>query len=160
MDDKPSPKWLDKYDIVDPTHVGDLETHSAINEFQHKMPRHEAEAKAYQDYIKERTVDSAAHHLTGMKAAQGAGDMDSARRHGIMYQTALKKLGHPEIGEPPPEVKNKMKHDPDKIYRYKGHEADSLLAEPVEKSEERFTREDVKKILKEQLLKAIGNRAK
>jgi hypothetical protein len=154
MDKKPMHRWLDRYDVTDPEHINDLETQSAIHEFQDRMPRHEAEKKAYDSYLRERTVDAAAHHLAGMKAAQGAGDMDSARRHSVMYTASLKKLGHPEIGEPPPEVLNKLKHDPEKIYRYKGHDADSFVAEPKEETQK--SEDDVRlAVLKKHILGAV-----
>jgi len=157
-ENKPKAKWLDKYDIADPEHVSDLETQSAIHEFNHKLPRHEAEKKAYDDYIQERTEESAAHHLAGMRAAQGAGDMDAARQHGALYQMALKQLGHPEVGEVPTSITNRLKHQPPKLYRFKGHDSDSFLAGGKEdrKDNEPTMAKSVAKVIVEKLLKAAG----
>ena len=157
---KPKAKWLEKYDISSPDHVNDLETQSAIHEFNHKLPRHEAEKKAYDDYVRDRTLEAAAHHLAGMRAAQGAGDMDAARQHGTMYTLALKQLGHPEVGEVPTEITNKMKHEPSKLYRFKGHDSDSFLAGGKEdkKDNEPTMAKNVAKVIVEKLLKAKSAR--
>ena len=146
-------KWLDKFDIVDPDHVEDLETHAAIKEFTHKLPRHEAEEKAYEDYKKDQIEYSAAHHLAGMKAAQGAGDNDAARMHGTLYQTALKQLGHPEVGEVPTSIANKMKHEPSKVYRFKAHDSDAFLGDSAKPKEEQSLAKSIAQVVVGRLLK-------
>lgn len=118
-----SPKWLNRYDIVDPEHVQDLETRAAIHEFGNKKPRDEAEQTAHKEYIKERRTEAAAHHLAGQKAAMAAGDRDSAEKHGILYSLHVKALDHNPIDAVPAEVANKAK-DVGKLYRFKPHKGD------------------------------------
>jgi hypothetical protein len=120
------PKWLDQYPIVDADHIHHLETLAAIKEFHDKVPRHEAEAAAHGEYKKDQQAEAAAFHLTGMKAAHAAGDMDSAKKHGVMYSLSMRALGHDPVGEPPHEVANKMAHETPKIYHFKAHAADAF----------------------------------
>lgn len=120
------PKWMGRYPIVDADHVHNLETMAAINEFSHKMPRDKAEEEAHRTYMREQLIEAAAHHLAGIRAAQGAGDTDSIKRHGVMYQLAMKGLGHDPLGEPPAEVVQHMKHQPQSVYKFKAHPADAF----------------------------------
>lgn len=124
MDSKVAPKWKDKYPISDAEHVHHLDTLSAINEFGSKMPRHEADDKAYEQYKKDRLLESAAHHLTGLKSAHAVGDMDTAHKHAVMYSMAMKAMGHSPTGEVPDEVSNKAKHEPQSITKFKPHKSD------------------------------------
>lgn len=124
---KPKAKWLEKYHVSDESHIPDLDMGAGINEFKHKMPRHEAEKKAHEDYTRERVLESAAHHYSGMKAAKATGDQKSATQHSAMFITALKYLGHPSVGELPEEIKNKLKSQPSKVYNFKGHGSDVFL---------------------------------
>lgn len=124
--DEKFPKWQGKYPIVDADHVHGLETAAAINEFSHKMPRHEAEEKAHGQYIREQLVGAAAHHLAGIRAAQGAGDVESVKKHGLMYQLAMRSLGHNPMEEPPAEVLNHKNHELQNVYRFKAHPADAF----------------------------------
>lgn len=127
MDNKIAPLWKDKYPISDAEHVHHLDTLSAIHEFGSKLPRHEAESKAYEEYKKDRHTESAAHHLTGMKAAHSVGDMDTARKHGTMYGLAMKALGHNATDEVPDEVANKAKYEPSGVTKFKPHKSDLFL---------------------------------
>lgn len=127
MVDNKEPLWLEKYPISDPDHANGLEIRSALNEFSGKLPRHEAEAEAHKGYLKDQAVDSAAHHYNGMKAAIASGDDDSSKKHSIMYALSMKALGHESPLEQDPEVLNRAKHTPAKIYKFKYHQADSLL---------------------------------
>ena len=128
-------KWLDKYPILDDDHVHGLEARAALNEWAHKLPRHEAEAEAHKDYIKDQLTEGASHHYLGMKTAHAAGDTDSALKHGIMYKLALNALGHKDTIKPPPEVENKAKHTPSKgLYKFKYHPSDSLLLQDNQES--------------------------
>lgn len=110
--------------IADPEDVHDLEQRAAIHEFNDKMPRHEAEEHAYVNYVKEKRLEAAAHHLAGMKAAHGTGNMDEARKHGVMYELHLKALGLNPAGPVPPEVSAKAQRLDDKLYHFKPHAAD------------------------------------
>jgi hypothetical protein len=138
------PKWQGKYAIVDADHVHNLETMAAINEFAHKMPRHEAEEAAHKQYMREQLIEAAAHHLSGIKAAQGAGDTESIKKHGLMYQLAMKGLGHDPMGEPPSEVTEHMKHQPQNVYKFKAHPADAF-AMPMWQHEIVGTKESIQK---------------
>lgn len=101
-----------------------LETDAAINEFHHRMPRHEAEEKAHKDYVRKQHIEAAAHHLNGMKAAQSNADIEDAQKHGMMYERHLKALGH-EPGPVPAEVQQAAK-SPDRkpLYKFKAHHGD------------------------------------
>lgn len=134
--------WMDRYPITDPKHTHDLETGAAIHQFMSRLPRHEAEALSHAEYKKGQIVESAAHHLSGMKAAHAAGSMDEAKKHGVMYALALQQLGHDPVGPVPPEVSGKTKdlETTSPVYRFRAHKADtySIPEEPaaVQKSEE------------------------
>lgn len=124
---KPSKKWLDKYDISHEDHIPGLEVRAAVAEWHDKLPRFEAEAKAHADYTKEELENAAAHHFSGVHAAHAAGDTESAKKHGVMYLLAMKALGHKDVLNPPPEVQNKAKNSPSKVYKFKNHISDQFL---------------------------------
>jgi len=128
MTDKTQPKWLDRFPIAHADHVPDLETRAACHEFISKLPRHEAEQKAHDDYKHDQLVDCAAHHYVGLQAAHAAGDKDVAKKHAVVYALAIKQLDpkHNPAGEPPDEVMTRAKNTPAKIQRYKAHLADSF----------------------------------
>jgi hypothetical protein len=71
--------------IVDAGHITDLETAAALHEFRDRMPRNEAEDRAHTAYRRDHHLTGAAHHLNGMRAAQAAGQMEEAKKHGAMY---------------------------------------------------------------------------
>jgi hypothetical protein len=124
---KISPEWMGRT-VLDPVHVDDLEQRAAIHEFQDKMPRSQAEDLAHATYRREHHVQGAAHHLQGMRAAQAAGQMDEATKHGAMYALHLKELGHDPHAEPPTEVRQRAENpDRDKLYRFRAHKADTFL---------------------------------
>lgn len=129
------PQWLERFPILHQDHAHDLETRAAVNEFQHKMPRHEAEASAHKQYVQDQLEDAAAHHLLGMKASQGAGDMHAARKHGVMYGIVMKQLGHNPLDAPPPAIAGKAKTQPPQLYSFKPHKADAFAIHDTEKSE-------------------------
>lgn len=129
-----APKWLGKYPVVDADHLQDLETRAAIEEFGHKKPRHEAEAKAHDDYRRDQLSDAAAHHLVGLTAAHAAGASDDAKKHAAMYGVALNALGHEDVMNPPPEVTSKAKHTPAEVYKFRAHKGDAF-ALPEHKEE-------------------------
>jgi hypothetical protein len=133
-----APKWLDKYPVVDADHLQGLEQDAAIHEFGHKMPRHEAEARAHSEYRTSQLSEAAAHHLVGLTAAHAAGATDDAKKHAAMYGVALKALGHDDVMNPPPEVASKAKHTPAEVYKFRAHKGDAFaLPEHKEETEEK-----------------------
>lgn len=126
MNPSPTVSWLGR-PILDNAHVGQLELLAAANEFRDKLPRHQAEAKAYLDYVKDQRTEAVAHHLAGIKAASATGDMETARKHGAMYETHMKALGHNPMDAVPPEVMAKLNspHRPNPT-RFKAHVGDSF----------------------------------
>lgn len=133
---KEAPHWFGR-PIVSADDVHDLDTRAAIYEFNAKEPRHQAEQHAYDDYVKERRLDAAAFHLSGMKAAQGAGQMDEARKHGMLYELHLQALGMNPMGPVPPEVNAKLRaEDSAKVYKFKSHRGDFYALQDATKPEE------------------------
>jgi len=130
--------WMDKpeYPLTHADHGRDLEIDAAINEYGHRMPKSKAESRAYEKYKRGQHVSAAAHHLAGMKAAQGAGDMEAARKHGLMYNLHSKALGHEPVGPAHPEVVAEMGKKPAKVYRFKPHRGDMLALHDREKPQE------------------------
>lgn len=130
--------WLGK-PIVSEDDKPDLEQRAAINEFGHKMPRHEAEAKAHEEYVREKRMDAAAHHLAGMRAAQGSGEMQEARKHGALYEMHMQALGLDHMGPVPAEIQARIGKTDQKVYKFKAHKGDLFALdkkpEPVTKSE-------------------------
>ncbi len=137
------PKWMGKYPVLDTTdisgarpHEDDLEMRAAINEHHHKMPRHEAEKKAWEDYRREQIVTTAAHHYNGMKASAAAGSEEDAKKHGLMYLLALKHLGHDDPVRPPDEVLERAKNSSsNEVGKFKAHKGD-VFTMPEEPEEE------------------------
>lgn len=154
-------KWLDRYDILDAEHIPGLETTAAIHEFSNKMPRDQAESCAYADYVKERLIECAAHHLSGMRAAIATKDEKVAKRHGMLYHACLRELGYPDVGPVPKDIENKIKHETPKVYNFRGHDAD-IYVNKLNKSEsdlcqELFGIEDPYRALAKLLVqKALG----
>jgi hypothetical protein len=109
----------------------DLERAAAVNEFSGKLPRDQAEEKAYADHVHTQHVKAAGHHLAGQRAAKGVGDMAAARKHGLLYEMHVEKLGHDKYGPVPPEVK--AIHDSlvsgGQAYTFRPHGGDSFLLE-------------------------------
>jgi len=129
------PQWLGRYPMVDAEHVHDLDTRAALKEFHEKMPRHEAEAAAHKDYVHDQLVEAAVHHLTGLKAAHAAGDMETAKKHGVMYGLCVKRIDPKAniAGEPPPDVATRAKNSPGQGFRFRAHAGDAFAL--PEKSE-------------------------
>ncbi len=123
------PTWLGR-SIVHNDHAKELELNSAVNEFGLKMPRAQAEDHAYGEYVKGQHVEAQAHHLAGIKAADGAGDKEASRKHHMMYDLHAKAMGHEPIGAPHPDVKALMDKGGQKIYKFKAHRGDAFAIEP------------------------------
>lgn len=132
---KMPPTWLGKHPLLDQRHAHDLEQAAAINEFHHKMPRDQAEAAAHDEYRKTHHTAAAAHHFAGVRAAQGAGDMEEAKKHGDLYAQHMKALGHDPYG-PVPEHIRLQAADPQhtKVYRFANHGGDQFLGQALGKS--------------------------
>lgn len=126
MTDKPTAMWLGRYPMTDPAHAGDLEQRASIHEFSSKLPRHQAEERAHEDYKRDQLVEAAAHHYSGMRAAHAAEAPEEAQKHGAMYILALRAMGQTNSIYPPDEVTAKAKHLPNSVYSFKAHPGDGL----------------------------------
>lgn len=126
------PEWLGR-PIGHSDHAQQLELDSALNEFGSKMPRQQAEDEAYKQYLfhptKGQHALAAAHHLAGMKAAHGAGDMEAARKHSLMYGLHTKALGTDDSGVPPKGVQQILNSAPPKVYKFKAHRGDAFAVD-------------------------------
>lgn len=116
--------------VASKAHKKLLEIDAASNEFKHKMPRKEAEGKAHEAYVHAQHVESSAHHLAGMNAAKAAGDPESAKKHWALYSLHSKAIGHPEVGEPHPEVKKLMDAGVKGVYKFSAHKGDIFALKP------------------------------
>lgn len=128
-------EWLGRKIISNDDH-DDLETRAAIHTFHSGLPRHEAEEKAYQDYKRDKLIDSASHHLKGLKAAHAIGDLTAAKKHGMMYMLALKGLKHDDGMNPPKEVLDRHENMPKEFQKFKAHPADLYLIEDKDESKD------------------------
>jgi hypothetical protein len=129
----PKHSWMGKR-IAQENHAEDLEHRAALHEFEGGHPRSEAERMAYDDYAQEHHEQAAAHHLRGMRAAQGSGDMDESRKHGIAYALHMGALNLDSMDEVPKKIRD-LAEDPEKKshYKFKTHPADALLmSEPTD----------------------------
>lgn len=128
-----------QWPIFTPDDEKDLYRRSVVKEFHEKKPRRIADGESYAEWRKEAHAKAAAHHLRGMKAAQGAGDMKEARKHGDMYNSHLRILGEDPYGPVPESVKKHAGINEDSsFYHFKPHNSDSLIVkneENMEKSE-------------------------
>lgn len=110
------------YPIAHPDHIPSLDQAAAIYEFQHGIPKGQAEARAHADYVRKQRVEAASHHLQGARAAAAAGDMESARNHNAMYELHSKALGF-EPASVHPDIVGHMLGNPGK-YKFKAHRGD------------------------------------
>ena len=126
--------WQSKR-VLHPDHVSGLDLSAAKYEFGNKMPRDQAEGRAYEDYVKEQRLDAAAHHLAGAKAARAAGDMQAAQKHGALYHAHLEALGMQPVGPVPPEVTQRLAALQG-VYKFRAHTGDllTLAPDPAESS--------------------------
>lgn len=129
------PMWKGKYPMSDTTHVDDLQMRSDVYQHMHRLPEHEAQARAHADYRKDQIFAAAGHHWNGMKAASAAGNVDAAKKHGVMYTLALHQLGHKDPMSPPPEVLEAAKDPKSKIARFQAHPGDAYSMPPEEPEE-------------------------
>lgn len=123
-DKKAVPQWMGK-PIVNESHHGDLEQRSAIHEFSNKMPRADAEARAYEEYVTDHRQRAMAHHLDGLRAAEAVGDKESAFRSWLLYDMHAKALGLDSVGPVAPEVQKHVDAEDKKSrVKFKAHPAD------------------------------------
>ena len=116
----------------------DLYNRSVVKEFHEKKSRHQADAEAYYDWRREQHAKAAAHHLRGMKAAQGSGDMEQGKKHGLLYNHHMNMLGHDPYLSPPEEVSRHIGAEPtESMYKFKPHPTDSMTyhSDTLNKSE-------------------------
>lgn len=138
MADKGGGKWLDRYPITHPDHAHDLEQRAAELEFNDRLPRHEAEDRAYSEYKKETHYRGAAHHLRGLRAAQSSGDREDARKHDAMLSLHAKAAGFDPYQEVPAELHQYMhSEDPEPVHKFKAHRGDMLVLDDHKKSVEK-----------------------
>src|SRR5690349_1343683 len=116
-------KWKDR-DILDPADKDDLETRAAIHQFHDALPSHEAEEKAHEGYKRDKLIEAAAHHLKGLTSSHAVGDMETAKKHGLLYKLALKELKHDDHLNPPEEVMDKVKNSKEELHKFKAHIGD------------------------------------
>lgn len=147
-----NPEWR----IFHADDANDLYQRSVVKEFHEKKPRHVADAEAYSDWRTEAHAKAAAHHLRGMKAAQGAGDMEQARKHGEHYNLHMAALQEDPYGPVPDSVKRHTGETPtgNSIYNFKSHPVDALAIAPpppaaVQKAD--VSEDDIRKSLLELL---------
>jgi predicted xylose isomerase-like sugar epimerase len=127
MDDD---KTWQGHPVASKAHKKLLDIESATNEFRHKMPRKEAEAKAHAAYVHGQHVEASAHHLCGINAAKAAGDDESAKKHWAFYDLHSKAIGHDPVGEPHPEVKKLVDAGVKGVYRFNPHKGDIFALKP------------------------------
>lgn len=134
------PMWEGR-PIVDEAHAGDLSAHAASLEFDHHMDRHDAAQSAHEHYVRDQRMGAAAHHLAGIGAAQGAGDLEESRKHGAMFELHMRALGLDPAAPVPQEIQAKLASiDKKKLFRFKPHDADQFAisertSEPLGKAE-------------------------
>lgn len=125
-------RWRDRFEVLGDQDAPELEAAAAMHEIGEGMPRHAAEERAHRAWLARQLTHAAAHHLAGTRAAHAAGDQDAATRHATHYAVAMKALGYPVVGEPPPEIAA-LARDPrhTQVVQFKGHPADGLLLEAL-----------------------------
>lgn len=127
------PMWMGR-PIAAHDHAQQIDLDAAVNEFGMKMPRGQAEDEAYKQYLyhpaKGQHAQAAMHHLTGMKAAHAAGDMEAARNHSLMYNLHAKALGKSPV-DAARELQQHIK-DPAKVYKFKAHRGDAFAVQSPE----------------------------
>lgn len=117
--------------ILEKDHGFDLDRSAALYEFKNKLPRQEAEEAAYSAYKRAQSLEGAAFHLAGMKAAKAVGAKEDAIKHSIAYGLHMKNLGLDPISEPPEEIKSRMdKHS--RVYKFSPHDSDLLFVDKDE----------------------------
>lgn len=117
--------WKDNI-IVDDKDKEALEYASAKNEFIRKMPRIEAEQKAYSDYKKQKHLEAASHHLSGLREAASKGDRESGEKHHALLILHRQALGENPDSEPGPNISSGKQTK--EWVKFKNHINDILLS--------------------------------
>lgn len=127
--------WLG-HPILDEKHIPDLEQKAAFYQLHDDLSKEEAEKKTYAEYTKARRAEAGLHHLKSAKMALLAGDQETARKHGLMYQLHNKALGGDAIGPAHPDIVGLSGQPTDKKHPFKSHDGDIYIGD-LEKSEDR-----------------------
>jgi hypothetical protein len=131
MDDK-TPKWRNTYPVLALEDHDLLDTNSSVKEFRGGLSKEQAESEAHKDYLKNHAIDSAAHHLLGMRASTATGHEPAAKRHGQAYSLAVKHLGLNPTDTPSKEILDRAKNIEKNPYSFKAHQADGFFVPKVE----------------------------
>ena len=129
--------WLGKHPLLTPDDENWVETQAAVHEFgENKLPRDEAEGRAYRDYQNRHSAMAAAHHLVGQRSTVG----EESQKHALMYALHLKSMGYDPTGPVPDAVKAYMNSDEfEHPVKFKAHKGDALLIHSAEpKDHDRF----------------------
>jgi len=124
-----SHKWQDRT-IAHPDDAHDLERRAAVLEMVYRLPKHDAEQRAHDEYRVEQHKKGAAFHLAGSRAAASAGDSEQARKHSVCYALHCKAFGHNPEGPVHPEVQALVGRPESRFYKFKPSRHDQLLLTP------------------------------
>jgi len=122
-------KWQDRT-IAHPDDAHDLERRAAVLEMIYRLPKHDAEQRAHDEYRVEQHKKGAAFHLAGSRAAASAGDSEQARKHSVCYALHCKAFGHNPEGPVNPEVQALVGRPESRFYKFKPSRHDQLLLTP------------------------------
>lgn len=146
--------WLGKHPLLSPEDENWVETQAAVHEFgESKLPRDEAEGRAYRDYQNRHSAMAAAHHLVGQRSTVG----EESQKHALMYALHLKSMGYDPSGPVPDAVKAYMNSDEfEHPMKFKAHKGDALLIHSAEpKDHDRFGKSEDSLIDRLQHLKSV-----
>lgn len=137
MSKKPPRYWLG-HPVRDEEHERDLNLRAAVDQFQNGLTREDAEHKAKHEDRMDRHQKAAAHHLSGLRAANAVGNTEDAKRHHSMYSLHVRALGKDPSGAVPPEVQRHAESsEQSHAYKFRGHPDDQFLVQPVEPKPEK-----------------------
>lgn len=118
-----------EYPLHDPKEMHNLIV-KAADKWVNGKSLAEAEAEVAQEHEKDMHIRAAAHHFAHGKAAQGLGDMESAKMHNHMYKKHLEHSGasHQEVLK---HLNNE--HRPLSKYKFAPHGMDAKVKDEVNK---------------------------
>lgn len=105
--EKQSSQWRSR-PILKEEHARDLD-HAAAAHALSSGSASEGERMAYAEYTRGHSLDAAAHHYHQAAAAQKRGNRDLAERHLLKYGEYARKLGMDPMGNPGPEVGQRIR---------------------------------------------------
>jgi hypothetical protein len=121
-------KWLDRFLVLNPEHVNDLERNAATNQYVGGMTKDHAELSAYDRYRKIQHAMAAAHHLDGMDDGKNiVKNQNMADKHYAMFNLHMKVLGHNPLLNVPPEVQAFRNSEREPSHVFRPHPADLLV---------------------------------